>query len=245
MTTWTSASSLSLLWSLYFTVSRRIPFSFSCPLTLPSVSVFFLMMFLNSPTLFFYSDSFSLFLLCVSNNVSLRSFISFCFFKLILQALCHCSYNSCLSLCAFLNSSATESNSICVLCVSVTSLSISLVFLLFSMVRRSIDRVISLILISSCLRYFSSVRLSSSFCLDASAHCSSSSWFQFISSLNWSSFSFPVKVSAWIELSLSWSSIFTFFNLAICVSVLSHWRLVKCNICFSEDISSFFFVSNA
>jgi RNA polymerase sigma factor (sigma-70 family) len=81
-------------------------------------------------------------------------------------------------------SAMTTARMITCIAVTETSCSSSLAFLATSIVSFSMLRVSSLILASSARLYFSRVRLSSSFCLAARAHCSSSSWFQFISSLN-------------------------------------------------------------
>ena len=88
---------------------------------------------------------------------------------------CHWRYSWCRSPCNRLNSSAVLSSSIYAAWVSVTSYSSSLALRPTSMVSFSMLRVNSLIFASSARRYFSRVRLSSSFCLAASAHCSSSS----------------------------------------------------------------------
>mmetsp|Transcript_19163 Transcript_19163/g.51609 ORF Transcript_19163/g.51609 Transcript_19163/m.51609 type:complete len:669 (-) Transcript_19163:113-2119(-) len=103
-------------------------------------------------------------------------------------------------------SSAVLSSTICCDCVSVTSASSSERLTCTSAIIFSIWRVSSRILPSSALVYFASAMESSSFWRAASAHCSSSSWFQFILSLNASICSFPLNMAFCAMLSLSWSS---------------------------------------
>mmetsp|Transcript_6019 Transcript_6019/g.16026 ORF Transcript_6019/g.16026 Transcript_6019/m.16026 type:complete len:235 (-) Transcript_6019:336-1040(-) len=118
----------------------------------------------------------------------------------------HCRINTCRSLCSFLKSSAALSSWIWAACVSTTSSSRSAFLattarLIFSSICCS-----SLTLAASCFLYLSSAALSSSFCRCASAHCSISSWFQFISSLNPSSFSLALYTEACKLATLSASS---------------------------------------
>mmetsp|Transcript_34864 Transcript_34864/g.85367 ORF Transcript_34864/g.85367 Transcript_34864/m.85367 type:complete len:294 (-) Transcript_34864:545-1426(-) len=87
----------------------------------------------------------------------------------------HCRTSSCRSLCRLRKSSAVLSSWICAACVSVTSLSNSAFLVCTCLVIFSMARFSSLTRASSARWYFCSARLSSSFCRDASAHCSSSS----------------------------------------------------------------------
>mmetsp|Transcript_17079 Transcript_17079/g.27402 ORF Transcript_17079/g.27402 Transcript_17079/m.27402 type:complete len:315 (-) Transcript_17079:457-1401(-) len=103
----------------------------------------------------------------------------------------HCRTRSWRSACRARKSSAVLSSSIWDACVSVTSPSSSAFFACTCLVIFSMDRLSSLTRASSARWYFCSARLSSSFCRLARAHCSSSSWFQFINSLNWSRRSLP------------------------------------------------------
>mmetsp|Transcript_10387 Transcript_10387/g.22055 ORF Transcript_10387/g.22055 Transcript_10387/m.22055 type:complete len:329 (+) Transcript_10387:1201-2187(+) len=98
--------------------------------------------------------------------------------------------------CKARKSSAVLSSSICLACVSVISASSSACFAVTALRTFSSCKLSSFILASSALVYLRRARLSSSFCRAASAHCSSSSWFQFICSLNLSICSFPLKIEA-------------------------------------------------
>mmetsp|Transcript_17066 Transcript_17066/g.59843 ORF Transcript_17066/g.59843 Transcript_17066/m.59843 type:complete len:583 (-) Transcript_17066:118-1866(-) len=109
------------------------------------------------------------------------------------MASCHCRTSCCRSACSWRNSSAVLSSSICFACVSVTSSSSSTRRALTALVTFSICSVSSLMRDSSARVYFSSARLSSSFCRAARAHCSNSSWFQFICSLKRSRRSLPLN----------------------------------------------------
>mmetsp|Transcript_48062 Transcript_48062/g.70413 ORF Transcript_48062/g.70413 Transcript_48062/m.70413 type:complete len:274 (-) Transcript_48062:164-985(-) len=106
----------------------------------------------------------------------------------------HCKTSCCRSACRVLKSTAVLSSSICDVCVSVTSFSRDCSFSETFLVSFSRLRFISLILTSSAREYFWSASVSSSFCFAASAHCSISSWFQFICSLKASIFSLPRKM---------------------------------------------------
>lgn len=127
-------------------------------------------------------------------NSSPASLMAWSLLEIISVTSCHCKNNLCLSSCYLVNSSEVLSSSIYAVWVSVISFSNSYCFLPTSAVNLCICRFNSLILTSSALLYFSKVRLSSSFYLAAKAHCSNSSWFQLISSLFWSIFSFPLKI---------------------------------------------------
>mmetsp|Transcript_41489 Transcript_41489/g.68041 ORF Transcript_41489/g.68041 Transcript_41489/m.68041 type:complete len:472 (+) Transcript_41489:1582-2997(+) len=162
------------------------------------------------------------------------------------MASCHCCTSRRRSACSERNSSAERSSSICFAWVSVASASScrlrsSTAWFIFS-----ICSVRSLILASSARVYFCSARLSSSFCLAASAHCSSSSWFQFICSLNRSSRSLPRKTAPWAAESRSCaSSMARASRLASCTyRAVSRWASwARCSsvwISLSLDSSSAF-----
>mmetsp|Transcript_35387 Transcript_35387/g.87943 ORF Transcript_35387/g.87943 Transcript_35387/m.87943 type:complete len:259 (+) Transcript_35387:4176-4952(+) len=151
----------------------------------------------------------------------------------------HCLMSACRSMCSFLNCSAVRSSSICAACVSVTSFSNSSFFSLASIVSFCTARLRSRIFCSSARWYLSIVRLSSSFCLAATAHCSSSSWFQFISSLNWSSFSLPLKISFWFVFIRSWYSSMSPSNRFNSAPRRAACLLARCVICSSVSISLF------
>mmetsp|Transcript_21065 Transcript_21065/g.49493 ORF Transcript_21065/g.49493 Transcript_21065/m.49493 type:complete len:302 (-) Transcript_21065:352-1257(-) len=135
----------------------------------------------------------------------------------------HCSIIFLRSSCSWRNSSAVLSISICLACVSVTRSSNSFRRLAFSTVSFSTVKVNSRTLESSARLYFSSVSSSSSFCLAAMAHCSSSSWFQFISSLNWSNFSLP-RISSF-ENALIWSCV---SSRTLCSRTISDFSRPSC-----------------
>mmetsp|Transcript_34739 Transcript_34739/g.109092 ORF Transcript_34739/g.109092 Transcript_34739/m.109092 type:complete len:243 (-) Transcript_34739:139-867(-) len=108
---------------------------------------------------------------------------------------CHCWMSCCRSLCSCRNSDAALSSSICFACVSVASSAIWFLRSTCSFVSVSMRSMSSLMRDSSARVYFCSARLSSSFCFSAMDHCSSSSWFQFMRSLNSSRRSLALKIS--------------------------------------------------
>mmetsp|Transcript_40081 Transcript_40081/g.95054 ORF Transcript_40081/g.95054 Transcript_40081/m.95054 type:complete len:438 (-) Transcript_40081:365-1678(-) len=151
----------------------------------------------------------------------------------------HCATSVCRSKCTALKSAAVLSSSICDACVSVTSFSSRLSLDDTSLVSFSRARFISLIFISSARWYFCSARLSSSFCFAASAHCSISSWFQFICSLNASMFSLPRKMWFCVKLRRSCSSNICCSALPMSCRTRPTSRDASCLMCSSVSTSLF------
>mmetsp|Transcript_34454 Transcript_34454/g.87088 ORF Transcript_34454/g.87088 Transcript_34454/m.87088 type:complete len:214 (+) Transcript_34454:130-771(+) len=149
----------------------------------------------------------------------------------------HCLMRSCRSWCSLRKSSAALSSWICAACVSSTSASSSSFLPTTARLIFSSDSCSSLTLAASACRYFSSAALSSSFCRCASAHCSSSSWFQFMSSLKPSSFSLARKMLACRPATLSASSAFSAASLPTSLRRRPFSRsAIDCR-CFSVSIS--------
>mmetsp|Transcript_5128 Transcript_5128/g.9692 ORF Transcript_5128/g.9692 Transcript_5128/m.9692 type:complete len:370 (-) Transcript_5128:597-1706(-) len=165
-------------------MARRLPTPRSAICTRASTSL--LLAFSCSRNLAFSSKlaCFSRISIFLCANASLAAAMSPSRRFMLSTASSHCRTRFCRSSCNRRKSSAVLSSWIWEACVSVTSPSSS-VFLRFTfLVSFSMCRLSSLTRASSARLYFSMARLSSSFWRDANAHCSNSSWFQFISSLN-------------------------------------------------------------
>mmetsp|Transcript_5315 Transcript_5315/g.17664 ORF Transcript_5315/g.17664 Transcript_5315/m.17664 type:complete len:397 (-) Transcript_5315:550-1740(-) len=173
-------------------------------------------------------------------NASLARWMLSSRLRMASTASSHWRTSSWRSPCSSRKSCAVLSSWICALCVSVTSASRSFFLRATSLVIFSMWRFSSLMRASSARWYLSRARLSSSFCREASAHCSSSSWFQFMRSLNWSIFSFPRYTWFWSEFIFSKSSACSFSSLNTSPRSRPASRSTSCLRWSSVSISLFF-----